>query len=230
MAKMAKSILAIEDDNGVQTYLKDLLLDNGYNPHLESTGTGGLNAISKLPPDLVILDLGLPDMTGESVCQEIKKNHPGLPVIILTAKDSSSSIVHGLNLGADDYVSKPFVGSELIARIQARLRPVGDDQTPLQVADLTLDPRTLEVKRSGRLIDLTRHEFELLKYLMVNAGRVLSRDMILSRVWAYSPDVESRVVDIYIGYLRKKIDAGAKDKLIVSARGFGYTIKDPKKS
>ncbi|MBI4100003.1 response regulator transcription factor [Candidatus Microgenomates bacterium] len=225
MAKVAMTVLVIEDDNGVRTYLRELLLDNGYNCQLASDGASGLVVAEKLPPDLVILDLGLPNMSGETVCQELRKSFPKLPIIILTAKDGTANVIAGFNLGADDYVTKPFVGSELLARIKARLKPGGADQKVLKVADLELDPKTLEVKRGKKQITLTRHEFELLKYLMTNPDQVLSREMILNRVWSYSPDVESRVVDIYIGYLRKKIDKGHNKPLLHSNRGFGYSLK-----
>lgn len=226
MAGMTKSILIIEDDAGVRRYLQEMLIDNGFSVQMSADGADGMNKINRLVPDLVLLDLGLPNMSGESVCVELKKKYPNLPIIILTAKDGIKNIVEGLNLGADDYMSKPFVAEELLARIRARLRGNGESEGVMKVADLSLDQSSMEVKRNGKEINLTAQEFKLLHYLMANAGRVLTREMILNRVWLYSPDIESRVVDIYIGYLRKKIDAGAKKKLIKSVRGFGYMIKD----
>lgn len=223
---MVTSILIVEDDKGLQKYLKELLLDNGYAVQTAVDGIDALNMLSKSPPDLVILDLALPNMSGEAVCSEIKKKYPGLPILILTAKDSIADIVQGLNLGADDYMTKPFVADELLARIKARLRKDGMDGQRLAVSDLELDNKTLEVKRDGRLIQLTPQEFKLLQYLMTNKGRILTREMILNRVWLYSPDIETRVVDVYVGYLRKKIDSGFNQKLIRSVRGFGYMIKD----
>lgn len=223
---MVNKILVVEDDSGLQKYLKELLLDNQYSVQVASDGISALNTIIKLPPDLMILDLGLPNMSGESVCQEVRKKNPNLPVIILTAKDSVSDIVQGLNLGADDYITKPFVADELLARIKARLRSNGEADTKLKVGDLELDDSTLEVKRAGKLIQLTPQEFKLLEYLMRNKGRILTREMILNRVWLYSQDIETRVVDVYMGYLRKKIDGDAKKKLLNSVRGFGYMIKE----
>ncbi len=219
------NILVVEDDPGLQKYLKELLLDNGYSVQVAADGVLALNSIEKLAPDLVILDLGLPNMSGEAVCLEIRKKHPGLRVIILTAKDSLSDIVAGLNLGADDYMTKPFVADELLARVKARLRHDNGDDEKLIVDDLELNTSTLEVKRDGKLIQLTPQEFKLLQYLMNNQGRILTREMILNRVWLYSPDIETRVVDVYMGYLRKKIDADFDKKLIQSVRGFGYMIK-----
>ncbi len=223
---MVNKILVVEDDIGLQKYLKELLLDNNFLVQASSDGITALNSIAKLPPDLVILDLGLPNMSGESVCQELRKKYPNLPVIILTAKDSVSDIVQGLNLGADDYITKPFVADELLARIKARLRSNGEIDSKLKVGDLELDDKTLEVKRDSKLIQLTPQEFKLLEYLMRNKGRILTREMILNRVWLYSQDIETRVVDVYMGYLRKKIDGDAKKKLLNSVRGFGYMIKD----
>jgi len=223
---MTKTILIVEDDLGVQKYLKELLLDNGYTVQTASDGVAALNSIQKLAPDLVILDLGLPNMSGEAVCMEIRKKYPNIRVIVLTAKDGVADIVEGLNLGADDYMTKPFVADELLARIKARLRYQDGSDTKLKVGDLELDTKTLTVSKSGDQIQLTPQEFKLLQYLMSNQGRILTREMILNRVWLYSPDIETRVVDVYMGYLRKKIDADNAKKLLHSVRGFGYMIKE----
>ena len=221
---MVNKILVVEDDTSIQEFLRELLLDNGYSVETASDGVIALNLIKKSQPDLVILDLGLPNLAGEAVCTEIRKKYPELPVIILTAKDDVSDVVKGLNLGADDYITKPFVADELLARIRARLRH--GEEVKLQVGDLEVNNKTFEVKRSDVPITLSPHEFKLLQYLMSNKGRVLTREMILNRVWLYSYEVDTRVVDVYIGYLRKKIDASHKKKLIQSVRGFGYMIKD----
>ncbi len=215
----------MEDDLGVQKYLKELLLDNGFFIRTANDGIAALDVFNSSIPDLVLLDLGLPNMSGEVVCREIRRKNPETPIIILTARDTTSDIVGGLNLGADDYITKPFDAEELLARIRARLRPIGEE-TILQVSDLELNPKTMEVKRNGQIIMLTPQEYKLLHYLMTNRGRVLTREMILSRVWLYSPEVESRVVDIYVGYLRKKVDANHEHKLLKSVRGFGYMISD----
>lgn len=217
-------VLIIEDDLGIQEFLKELLLDNGFNAEIASDGIVALQNIKKSPPDLIILDLGLPKMSGETVCLEIKKKYPDIPIIILTAKGESTDIVNGLNLGADDYITKPFVAEELLARVKARLRNNGDSK--LHADDLELDSKTFEVTRAKKPITLSPHEFKLLEYLLSNKGRVVTREMILNRVWSYSYDVNTRVVDVYMGYLRKKIDSSADRKLIHSVRGFGYMIKD----
>lgn len=223
---MINKILIVEDDGALQKYLKEFFLDNQYSVQAVSDGISALEAISKSPPDLVILDLGLPNMSGETVLKEVRKKYQDLPFIILTAKDAVSDIVAGLNIGADDYMTKPFVADELLARVKARLRKKGEVDNKLRVGDLELDDKTLEIKRNSHHIQLTPQEFKLLEYLMRNKGRVLTREMILNRVWLYSQDIETRVVDVYMGYLRKKIDIPFKKKLLHSVRGFGYMIKD----
>jgi DNA-binding response OmpR family regulator len=223
---MVHTILVVEDDKGLQKYLKELLLDNGYAVHTASDGIQALEYFKKAEPDLVVMDLGLPTMGGEAVTQEIRKKHKELPIIILTAKDSINDIVQGLNLGADDYMTKPFIADEFLARVKARLRKQSETDTRLKILDLELDSKTMEVKRNGKMIQLTPQEFKLLQYLMSNKGRILTREMILSRIWLYSSDVETRVVDVYMGYLRKKVDNGYTKKLLHSVRGFGYVIKE----
>lgn len=223
---MVRTVLVIEDDPGLQKYLKELLLDNGYAVNTATDGVTALNLLRKSEPDLVVLDLGLPNVSGETICLEIRKKYPHLPIIILTARDAVADIVKGLNLGADDYMTKPFVADEFMARIKARLRSKEGGEAKLKVGDLELDNKTLEVRRSGKQLTLTPKEFQLLQYLISNKGRILTREMILNRIWLYSPDIETRVVDVYMGYLRKKIDTGFDKKLIRSVRGFGYMIKE----
>lgn len=223
---MIPYILVIEDDKDVQQYTKELLTENGFSVKTASTGVAAVSLLKKSEPDLLVLDLKLPDITGESVCTEARKLYPEVPIIMLTAKDTLSDKIRGLGLGADDYITKPFVADEFIARIKARLRNRVNDKAVVSVGDLELDTKQVLVKRSGKAIHLTPQEFKLLEYLMNNKGIVLTRDMILNRIWLYSPDVESRVVDVYMGYLRKKIDSGFDRKLLHSVRGFGYTIKE----
>lgn len=225
---MLRKILVIEDDIEIQNFLKEFLKDHDYFVKSVRTGTEALNSAAKSEPDLVILDLGLPDMSGEFICSELRKRNSQLPIIILTAKDTSRDVIKGLNLGADDYIAKPFNADELLARIQARFRRDSGIEI-LKVGDLELNTETLDVKRGTNNIQLTPQEFRLLEYLMRNKNRVLSRDMILNRLWLASSDIETRVVDVYMGYLRKKIDLGFKKKLIRSVRGFGYTIRESEK-
>ncbi len=222
---MLKRILIVEDDSEIREYLRKTLIDQDYATVTATGGVEALELIDKKKPDLVVLDLGLPDLSGETVCVKIKKDYPEIPVIILTAKAQSSDVIHSFKLGADDYVSKPFVAEELIARIKARLKSINGEEAKLEVDNLVLDPETFSVTRDGKQITLTQKEFELLRYLMLNKGKVMTREMILNKVWLYSPDIESRVVDVYMGYLRKKIDKDKKKKLIKSIRGFGYSIQ-----
>lgn len=220
---MIYKILIVEDDKNIREFLVDSVNENGYSALSTGDGAKAIKMVKNSKPDLIILDLGLENIAGETVCEEVKKMHPTLPIIILTAKNSTREIVHGLDIGADDYISKPFVIDELLARIRTRLKQ--KDDSKLEIADLTLDNARCEVSRDGKLIQLTAKEFKLLEYLIINQGSVLSRETILDHIWLYSPEIESRVVDVYIGYLRKKIDSGFDKKLIRSVRGFGYTIR-----
>jgi DNA-binding response OmpR family regulator len=220
-----RNILIVEDDKDFQDYLRELLVKNDYLVSVASTGVRALKIAKELEPSLVVLDLELPDMNGQGVCIELRKEFPSLPIIILTAKNAISEKIEGFNLGADDYITKPIIPEEFLARVHARLRRETDNKTVIKISDLELDNKKVEVKRAGKLINLTPHEFKLLQYLMSNKGIVLSRERILNQIWSYSYEVESRVVDVYMGYLRKKIDGGYKNKLIHTIRGFGYTIK-----
>lgn len=219
------TIAVIEDDENQREFLNDFLTENGFVVHTAGSGAQASKLLEKLQPDITLLDLGLPDIDGGSLFSQLRKDFPDLPIIILTARNASSDIVKGFNLGADDYITKPYNTEELLARVKARLKHA-QISSKLKVNDLELNVKTFEVKRDDKKIKLTPKEFKLLEYLMVNKGRVLSRDMILSRIWLYSPDMETRAVDVYIGYLRKKVDNGFKKKLIQSVRGFGYMIKD----
>lgn len=223
---MQSVILVIEDDADLQNYLKDLLVEHDFTVHTAADGLIALETLKKFEPSLVILDLGIPNLSGETVCLEIRKKYPILPIIILTGRDSVADKVKGLNLGADDYITKPFVAEEFIARVHARLRKTDIGEEELTVGDLRLNTKSLEVKRGNKVLQLTPKEYHLLHYLMINKGRILTREMILNRVWFSSPDIETRVVDVYMGYLRKKIDSGFKKPVIQSVRGFGYTVKD----
>jgi len=225
---MVKQIVIVEDETDIREMLAELLISEGFRASSAADGIEGLNLIAKSEPDLVILDLGLPKMSGESVCLELRKKYPQLPIIILTARDTSLDVIHGFQLGADDYIAKPFNMDELLARVKARLRSTNHEDEKLTVGDLELDPKNFEVRRGEKTIPLTPQEYKLLQYLMINKGQVLTRDMILNRIWPNSPDVETRVVDVYVGYLRKKIDQDFPNKLIHSVRGFGYSVREEK--
>lgn len=220
---MVQNILLVEDDKNIREFVRQALVESGFKVFETPDGAQALKTIKEGNIDLVVLDLGIESVSGETVCLEAKKLFPDLPIIILTAKNQAQDVVNGLGLGADDYISKPFDFDELLARIKTRLKK---SPTPtLTIDDLVLNTHSLEVTRGGKKIELTAKEIKLLEYLMLNQGVVLSRDRILNHVWAYSPDVETRVVDVYVGYLRNKIDKGQNKKLIESVRGFGYVIK-----
>lgn len=219
-------IVSIEDDQNLGEYIQTVLGDAGYTVHIEADGISGLKLIRSIVPDLVLLDLHLPTIHGESILKDLQNEFPTLPVIILTAQDTPRDVARGLNLGAQDYITKPFAPEELVARVKARLRTNSQSQNVLKVADLEVDLNTHAVKRNQVSIELTPQEFKLLCFMMNNVNQVLSRESILSRIWATSPDIETRVVDVYVGYLRKKIDKGFDQPLIQSVRGFGYILKD----
>lgn len=223
---MNSLILVVEDNEELSEFLRDLLVEQGYTVQVAMNGVTALKKLEANQPDLVLLDLTLPDMSGESICRDVRKMYPDTAIIMLTARDEVESKVKGLQMGADDYITKPFITDELLARIAARLRRHSGDSAILKIGDLELNTQSIQVTRDNKNIELTPQEFKLLEYLMSNQGIVLSRDMILSRVWQYSSEVDTRVVDVYIGYLRKKIDKGFKVKLIQSVRGFGYSIKN----
>lgn len=220
---MAIKLLIVEDDKDLQSVLVNFLQGEGFITDIASNGSEALSKIEKLSFDLVLLDLGLPDIQGETVLTKIRENFSDLPVVVLTAKSKPQEIAQGLNLGADDYLAKPFAAEELLARVNARLKTPLTEKI-LTSGDLTLNTQNMIAKRGDQIINLTKTEFDLLKFLLQNSGKVLSREVILNHVWGYYSGIESRVVDVYLGYLRKKIDEGFPKKLIQNRRGFGYFI------
>lgn len=223
------TVLVVEDDQDLNHYLSTFLEKNGYLVESLERGSTVLDKVEQTNPDLILLDLKLPDIDGKSLCREIKEIYPQTVIIILTGQTEAQDVVKGFRLGADDYITKPFDNEVLLARIKARLKQAEPNQL-MTVADLQLNPQTMEVKRGEKLIDLTQTEYKLLHYLLENKNQVLSREMILSHVWGYKPEADSRVVDVYIGYLRKKIDQDQSPKLIHSVRGFGYILQNKTKS
>ncbi len=226
---MSNQILVIEDDERISSFVKRGLEAEGYVVHIARDGHEGIQ-MGTTPYDLIILDLLLPDKSGHEICQTLRSERIETPILILTAKDTLQDKLSGFDYGADDYLTKPFAFEELLARIKALLRrrpSYNEDATPLvQIADLTLDRSTREVHRGNKAIVLTRKEFDLLEFLMVNTNKALSRTSILEHVWGYHYDTLTNTVDVYIGYLRKKVDAGSKHKLIQTVRDIGYKISD----
>jgi heavy metal response regulator len=219
-------ILVVEDDRKVASFIRKGLMEEGYAVDVAPDGETGLAMGLDRPHDVIVLDVMLPGKSGVQVVRELRQAKVTAPVLLLTARDAVEDKVQGLDAGADDYLTKPFAFAELLARVRALLRRGVSAQAPLiQVADLTLDPARRTVKRSGELIALTNREFALLEYFMRNPGRVLTRTMITEHVWDYSFDSATNVIDVYVNYLRRKIDAGRERKLIHTVRGVGYVLK-----
>ncbi|MBI2456866.1 MAG: response regulator transcription factor [candidate division NC10 bacterium] len=219
-------ILVVEDDRKVASFIRKGLTEEGYAVDVASDGETGLAMGLDRLHDVIVLDVMLPGMPGFQVVRELRQAKVTTPVLLLTARDAVEDKVQGLDAGADDYLTKPFAFAELLARIRALLRRGTAARAPLlQVADLTLDPATRTVTRGREAISLTNREFALLEYLMRSAGRVLTRTMIAEHVWDYSFDSGTNVIDVYVNYLRKKIDAGRERKLIHTVRGVGYVLK-----
>ena len=219
-------LLVVEDEKKVASFIKKGLEEEGYAVDLVSDGKTGLIMGLDGVHDLIILDVNLPRMDGLSVLQELRRKKITTPILLLTVRAAIEDKVLGLDTGADDYLTKPFAFQELLARVRALLRRRADAESPLlQVADLTLDPATRLVSRGDQKIELTAKEFALLSYFMRNPGRVLTRTMIAEHVWDYDFDPMTNVIDVYVNYLRKKIEAGGEEKLIHTVRGVGYVMK-----
>jgi len=220
------NILVVEDDRRIASFLERGLTAEGYQVSVEQDGRDGLDRVRTDPFELVILDRMLPYVDGLEVCRVIREERLPVMVLMLTAKDSLQDKIEGLKGGADDYLTKPFAFDELLARIVAlRRRGVGRDQESLlRVGSLVLDPESRRVTKAGAPITLTVREFELLRYLMVNVDRVVSRQRLLNGVWEYGFDPGTKIVDVYVRYLRKKIDDETAPSLIQTVRGVGYMI------
>jgi two-component system copper resistance phosphate regulon response regulator CusR len=219
-------ILIVEDEQKVSALVKRGLTAERYAVDVTADGLEGLEFARTYPYDLIILDLMLPKLTGSEVLQRIRRTNSFVPVLVLTARDSVDDKVKLFDLGADDYLTKPFAFAELLVRVKALLRrgPVNRSST-LRVGDLELDRLTQQVKRGGRRIELTAKEYSLLEYLMQNEERVLSRNMIIEHVWDQSFDGVTNIVDVYVRHLRSKVDDGNVLKMIRTVRGTGYMIR-----
>ncbi len=220
-------ILVAEDERKVASFIRQGLEEEGHAVEVADDGETALDLIVDGPPyDLVVLDVMLPKRDGFAVLRAMRGRGVRTPVLVLTARDSVTDKVAGLDVGADDYLTKPFAFDEFLARVRALLRRGSDSRAPtLRVGDLALDPARREVRRGERRITLTTREYALLEYFMRNAGRVLTRPMITEHVWGLDFDPESNVVDVYVGYLRRKIDAEGERPLLRTVRGAGYTLK-----
>lgn len=221
-------ILIIEDDHKIATALKKGLEQESYAVDVAFDGADGLGSALTIKYDLIVLDRMLPGVTdGLLICKKIREENIHTPIIVLTAKDKTQDKIDGLNMGADDYLVKPFAFEEFLARIRALFRrPLTTIDSILKVGNLTLDREKFEVKRQNKKIVLTKKEFSLLEYLMRSSDRVVSKDMIINHVWDFDADILPNTVEVYIGYLRKKIDKPFSDQpsLIHTLHGFGYKI------
>lgn len=218
-------ILLVEDEQNVASFIRKGLEEEFYGVDVAEDGTEGLALATGREYDLIILDLMLPGMGGIEVCTRIRGAGLKTPVLMLTALDSVSKKVEGLESGADDYLTKPFAFSELLARIRALLRRVPDSTNELTLGDLRIDLLARRVYRGDREIVLTQKDFAMLEYLLRNKGRVLSRTQILENVWGYNHDPQTNIIDVHIRFLREKIDAEFPKKLIHTVRGAGYVLK-----
>jgi heavy metal response regulator len=219
-------LLVVEDERKVSSFIRRGLEEEGYAVDTALDGKSGLDMALDAVHDLIILDVQLPGLDGIRVLQSLRGAGVSTPVLLLTVRAAIEDKVLGLDAGADDYLTKPFAFQELVARVRALLRRGTEGNRPtLQVLDLILDPATRKVTRGGRQIELTPREFALLDYFMRNPGRVLTRTMIAEHVWDYDFDSMTNIIDVYVNYLRKKIDSGEEPKLIHTVRGAGYVLK-----
>ena len=225
---MAERILIVEDEKSIARVLELELTYEGYETGVSHSGAEGLIKFREKPWDLVLLDLMLPEIHGLDVLKRIRVSNPTIPVILLTAKNDVKDKVAGLDLGANDYITKPFEIEEVLARIRACLRlTTGSGNSMLhRFGELELNESTREVSRSGRQVDLTPREFDLLLYFLRNPLQVLSREQVLNAVWGYDYYGDTNVIDVYIRYLRKKVDAGEAVTYIQTVRGIGYVLKE----
>jgi two-component system response regulator MprA len=221
-------VLVVDDERAVRDSLRRALELEGYDVELAADGEEALERLAQNgEPDAVVLDILMPRMDGLEVCRRLRREGHRLPVLMLTARDEVENRVAGLDAGADDYVTKPFALEELLARLRALLRrTTGGSGEVLRFADLELDPKTREVRRGGESVDLTRTEFSLLELFLLNPRQVLTRSVIFERVWGYDFGFSSNSLDVYIGYLRRKTEAGERPRLIQTVRGVGYALRE----
>jgi two-component system response regulator PrrA len=219
-------VLVVDDDESIRVALERALRLEGFAVDVAANGQAALDAVANRPPAVVVLDVVMPGISGVAVTKRLRERGVEAPICILSARDEVQDRVAGLEAGADDYVVKPFDLEELIARLRALLRRVpATSDGALQVADLVVDPARRSVRRGGREVELTRREFDLLEELARHRGMVLSRAQLLERVWGYDFEVDSNVVDVFVGYLRRKLEAAGEPRLVHTVRGVGFTLR-----
>ena len=223
---MQRSVLIVEDDRATLRALVTTLGHEGYAVSTAVDGHEALRAADTAQADLIVLDIGLPGLDGFQVCRRLRADGKRTPILMLTARSEVADRVEGLDAGADDYLVKPFALAELLARVRALLRRAmtGDDAAPLAYDDLVMEPTLVLVRRGGRLIELTRTEYSLLELFMRHPRQVLTRRAIVDHIWGYDMDADSNALDVYISYLRRKLEAEGEPRLIHTVRGFGYIL------
>lgn len=227
VSMIKRRILVVDDEDNLRTMLVAALKFEGYDVAAAPNGREGLRSVKESKPDLIVLDVMMPELDGFGMLKRLRETGDRTPVVFLTAKDTSADAVEGLGLGADDYLSKPFSLEELVARVEAVMRRVDSSPTAsavMTLADLTIDDVAHRVTRGSEEIHLSPTEYKLVAFLLSNKGRVMSRGQLLTNVWGYSPDDDPSVVETYVGYVRKKIDC-IEPKLIQTVRGVGYTMR-----
>jgi DNA-binding response OmpR family regulator len=232
LAVSSPQVLIVDDDAAIREALERALRLEGFAVESVDGGRAALAAVSQRPPAAIVLDVTMPDLNGRVVCARLRADGVRTPILILSARDEVADRVAGLQAGADDYLVKPFAVEELVARLQALLRRAGerpaggtDPSAPLEVGDLVVDPAARTAVRAGRALDLTRREFELLEALARNAGIVMSRERLLELVWGYDWETDGNVVDVFVSYLRRKLEAGGEPRMIRTVRGVGFTLR-----
>jgi two-component system response regulator MprA len=224
---MPPKILVVEDEEQIASFLRRGLTYEGYEVDVAADGPSALSKARETRMDLIVLDLMLPGMDGLEVCRRLRTANSALPILILTARDSVSDRVQGLDAGADDYMVKPFALAELLARVRALLRRAGPGEPELlQFGDLRLDTGTRQVYRSEKLIELTSKEFDLLELFLRHPRKVLTRETIYDRVWGYDFGGESNIIEVYIRYLRQKLEGEGQSRLLFTVRGVGYVLRE----
>jgi two-component system response regulator MprA len=222
-------ILVVDDDPGVRDALRATLTLDGYDVQLAEDGEQALERVGRGVPDAIVLDIGLPGIDGLELCRRLRLLGNRVPILILTGRDAVADRIHGLDVGADDYMVKPFHAGELGARVRALLRRASSagGEAPLSFAELRLEPACGAVRAADTLVELTRTEFRLLELLMLNPGRVLPHGMIYERVWGYDFGASSNALRVYVGYLRHKLATAGARELIHTVRGVGYVLREP---
>jgi two-component system response regulator MprA len=220
-------VLVVDDDRAVREAVGRALRQEGYEVDAAGNGDQALQQMEAQPPDAVVLDVLMPPPNGLAVCRSLRQAGDRTPILMLTARDAVEDRVEGLDAGADDYLVKPFALAELLARVRALLRRTADGEgEPLRFADLMLDPLSYEVFRGDRAIEMTRTEFRLLELFLRHPRQVLTRDVIFDRVWGYDFGLSSNSLEVYVGYLRRKTEAGDEPRLIHTVRGVGYVLRE----